>query len=400
MSPGIEAGIVGVGETPFKTRRTDVNYPELVQRATLDALAMAEMTMDDIDAVVYAMAPTEFAGVSDIDKWVVGAIGAANKPWMRVHLGGATGGAAAAAGHLHVRSGLYENVLVVGGDKVAETPDAQFILNLIWDPFFERGMGLNTITMAALQTVRHMDRYGTTTAQLDQVSQRAWRRALRNPNAHLKGDLPIEQVRDAPVVSWPLRRYDCCPRSTGAAAVVMSSERVIDERKLPAAWIAGSGASGNTVFIGDRAIPKTENEYADWPELRVAAEHAYRQAGITDPASEIDVVECYAPFSINEISGVEALGLREPGEGGPAIERGEFDPGGDVEFNPSGGTLCANPIAVTGLVRTCDAALQILDRAGDFQVHDARRAVCTAVGGSFQFQTCMVLDRERPKGNS
>lgn len=394
----IEAGIVGVGETPYRTRRTDVNYPELVQHATLQALEMAEMTMGDIDAVVYAMAPTEFAGVSDIDKWVVGSIGAAGKPWMRVHLGGATGGSAAAVGHFHVASGQYENVLVVGGDKVAETPDAQFILNLIWDPFYERGMGLNTITMAALQTVRHMDRYGTTTAQLDQVAQRAWRRAMRNPNAHLSGDLPIERVRDAPVVAWPLRRYDCCPRSTGAAAIVISGQRTIDDRRLPAAWITGSGHGANTVFIGDRASPKALEEYCDWPELRSAAENAYRQAGITDPPNQIDVVECYAPFSINEVTGVQALGLREAGEAGPALERGEFEPGSDVEFNPSGGTLCANPIAITGLVRTCDAALQILDRAGDFQVHDARRAVCTAVGGSFQFQTCMVLDRERPEG--
>jgi acetyl-CoA C-acetyltransferase len=394
----IESGIVGVGETPYRTRRMDVNYPELVQQATLEALEMAEMTMDDIDAVVYAMAPTEFSGVSDIDKWVVGSIGAAGKRWMRVHLGGATGGSAAGVGHFHVASGQYDTVLVVGGDKVAETPDAQFILNLIWDPFFERGMGLNTITMAALQAVRHMDRYGSTTGQLDQVSQRAWRRALRNPNAHLKGDVAIDEIRDAPVVAWPLRRYDCCPRSTGAAAIVIATGRTIDDRGLPAAWITGSGHGANTVFIGDRASPKALEEYGDWPELRIAAELAYRQAGITDPATEIDVVECYAPFSINEITGVQALGLRDAEEAGPALERGEFDPGGEVEFNPSGGTLCANPIAVTGLVRTCDAALQILDRAGEFQVRDARRAVCTAVGGSFQFQTCMVLDRERPKG--
>jgi acetyl-CoA C-acetyltransferase len=392
-----EVGIVGVGETPFRTQRTDVNYVELVQRAAFDALEMAGMTPDDVDAVVFAMAPTEFAGVSDIDKWVVGSLGAADKPFMRVHLGGATGGAAALAGDYHVRSGLYDTVLVVGGDKVAETRDAQLILNLIWDPFYERHFGLNTISMAALQAVRHMERYGTTTAQLDQVAIRAHRRALRNPNAHLKGERDPDEVRDAAVVSWPLRRYDCCPRSTGAAAIVMCSERVIERRELGAAWVSGVGSAGNTVFIGDRAIPKTEGEYGDWPELRTAAARAYEQAGIIDPGEQIDVVECYAPFSINEIICLEALGLCEPGKGGPAIERGEFDTGWATELNPSGGTLCANPIAVTGLVRTCDAALQLLDYAGEFQVSGARRALATAVGGSFQFQTCMVLDRERPE---
>jgi acetyl-CoA C-acetyltransferase len=390
-----EVGIVGVGETPYATRRTDVNYVEMVQEATFAALDMAGMTPHDIGAVVYPMAPTEFAGVTDIDKWVVGAIGAADKPFMRVHLGGATGGAALLAGDYHVRSGAYENVLVVGGDKVAETPDAQAILNLIWDPFYERHFGLNTISMAALQATRHMHLYGTTTAQLDQVTIRAWRRAERNPNAHLKGRLSEDDVRGAPVVSWPLRRYDCCPRSTGAAALVISSGQEIERRDLPAAWIAGTGSCGNSVFIGDRVVPSAEHEYGDWPELRLAAELAYRRAGITDPLEELDVVECYAPFSINEILGVEALGLCAPGEGGAAITSGEFDPGRSVELNPSGGTLCANPIAVTGLVRACDAALQLLDRAGEFQVAGARRSVATAVGGSFQFQTCVVLDRER-----
>lgn len=392
-----ETGVVGIGETEYRTRRTDANYVELVQEATFAALDMAGMTPDDIDAIVYAMAPTEFAGVSDIDKWVVGSLGGAGKSFMRVHLGGATGGAAAIAAESHVRSGTFETVLVVGGDKVAETRDAQLILNLIWDPFFERGFGLNTISMAAMQAMRHMHLYGTTLEQLDEVARRAWRRAMRNPNAHLKGEVSAEEARDAAQVSWPLRRYDVCPRSTGAAAAVLASERVIEKRDLRAAWITGSGSCANSVFIGDRVGRPATGDYCDWPELRIAGEAAFAQAGIDDPLNEIDVLECYAPFSVNELMCLEALGLCEPGEAGPAIARGEFDTGSKVELNPSGGTLCANPIAVTGLVRMCDAALQLLDRAGDFQVPGARRAVTSAVGGSFQFQTCMVLDRDKPE---
>ena len=397
MGDVIEVGITGVGETPFRTRRNDANYVELVQAAAFEALEMAGMTPDDIDAVVYAMAPTEFAGVTEIEKWVVGSLGAAGKPFMRVHLGGATGGAAALAGEYHVRSGAFDNVLVIGGDKVAETPDAQKILNLIWDPFYERGLGLNTISMAAVQAQRHMHRHGTSTQQLDQAAIRAWRRAQRNPKAHLKGELDPVEVAGAPVVAWPLRRYDCCPRSTGAAAIVISSERSIARRDLPSAWITGTGSCGHTVWLGDRVVPRSDVDYSDWQELRIASEQAYASAGIKDPGTEIDVIECYAPFSVNDIISIEALGFVEPGEGGPAIARGDFDTGAETELNPSGGTLCANPIAVTGLVRTCDAALQLLDQAGDFQKPGARRAVASAVGGSFQFQTCMVLDREKPE---
>jgi hypothetical protein len=46
----------------------------------------------------------------------------------------------------------------------------------------------------------------------------------------------------------------------------------------------------------------------------------------------------------------------------------------------------------------CDAALQLLGRAGGYQVAGVETAVATAVGGSFQFQTCMVLGAEPAPG--
>lgn len=384
------AGIVGVGETAYRTRHQE-NYVELAQRAALDALQMAGMTPEDVDAVVYSMAPTEFMGVSDADKWAATSVGARYKPMMRVHTGGATGGSAAVIGHHHVASGLHDVVLVVGADKVSETPDAQFVLGLIWDPFYERGFGLNTVTQGALEAVRHMDMYGTTEEQMAEVAVRTWRRAKRNPNAHLSGDITIDDVMGSRRLAWPLKRYDCCPRSSGAAAVVIASESVVNDRGVEAAWINGTGAAGNTVYIGDRLGPNQQTDFGELDELRIAIDKAYREAGITDPVNQIDVAEAYSPFTIYEIQNVEALGFCERGEGGSDIAAGRFDVGGDVVLNPSGGTLCSNPIAVTGLVRVCDAALQVLGRAEDYQVPNARTAVATAIGGSAQFEACLVL---------
>jgi acetyl-CoA C-acetyltransferase len=398
MGDKVRAAITGVGETLYRTQLPKVTYVELAQEAALQALSMSRLTPDDIDAVVFSMAPTEFMGVTDAEKWAIDAIGAAGKPYMRVHTGGATGGSAAQAGYYHVASGMYETVLVVGADKVAESPDAQFILSLIWDPFFERQFALNTVTMAAIQAVRNMAKYGTTERQMASAAALSWRNALKNPRAHLKGDITVEQVMASPRIAWPLKRYECCPRSSGAAAIVISSEDAARRRGSNCAWINGVGAGANTVYMGDRMGPRAITDMADWDELRIAAESAYRQAGITDPAAEIDVAEIYAPFSINLIMAVEALGFCEPGRGGPLMEDGTFDGArgadGQVVVNPSGGSLCTNPIAVTGLVRVCDAALQLLDKAGPYQVPDASSAVATAVGGSFQFNTCMVLGRD------
>ncbi|MEH7253208.1 thiolase family protein [Neobacillus niacini] len=386
-----KAAIIGVGETQYKTHHPDKTYVELAQEAALKAMQNAGVTPDEIDAVVFSMAPTEFMGVNDAEKWAIDAIAGAGKPFMRVHTGGATGGSAVQAGYLHVASGLYETVLVVGADKVSETPDAQFILGLIWDQFYESDFALNTITMSAFQAVRHMHKYGTTEEQMAHVVVRSWKNAMNNPNAHLKGNLTIDEVLNSKRIAWPIKRYDCCPRSSGAAAVIITSERKAKERSTNPAWINGIGAITNTVFMGDKMGPYAATDHGDWDELLLASKEAYRQAGITNPSKQIDVAELYVPFSAIEMQAVEALGFCEKGMGGHYIADGYFDMDGTIPVNPSGGTLCANPIGVTGLVRVCDAANQIMNQAGAAQVKNVQNAVATAVGGSEQFHTCVVL---------
>ena len=73
---------------------------------------------------------------------------------------------------------------------------------------------------------------------------------------------------------------------------------------------------------------------------------------------------------------------------------------GDMAVNPSGGTLCTNPIGVTGLVRVIDAARQIMDTAGDMQVRGVHNALATAAGGSTQFFTTTLLSDEPRHSNT
>src|SRR5690554_6495112 len=91
--------IIGVGETPFKARFDEKTYPELAQDAVALALQDSGLEPDQIDAVVFSMAPTTFMGVGDADKWSVDYVWARGKPFMRVHTGGATGGSALQAAY-------------------------------------------------------------------------------------------------------------------------------------------------------------------------------------------------------------------------------------------------------------------------------------------------------------
>jgi acetyl-CoA C-acetyltransferase len=391
-SPAV--AVVGFGQTPFRSRHDDKTYVELVQDAVHRALVDANIGPDEIDAVVFSMAPTHFMGVADCDKWAVDWSFARGKPFMRVHTGGATGGSALHAAYAHIASGEYETVLIAGADRLTETPDAQHILNLIWDPFYEQDFALNTVTMTALAAQRYMHKYGTTEEQYARVVVRSRRNALANPDAHLKGAISVADVLASPRVSWPYKLFDICPRSAGAAALVMTSGRRARALATRPAFITGIGAVSNTVFMGDRMGPAAETDFADHAELAIAARECYAQAGIRDPAREIDVIEIYDPFSSFQFPQLESLGFCPRGHAQRLSDEGAFDMTGALPVNPSGGTLCTNPIGVTGLVRAGEAARQVMGRAGAMQLPDVHNALATSIGGSTQFFTVTVLSDE------
>ncbi|GAB1391335.1 MAG: acetyl-CoA acetyltransferase [Rubrivivax sp.] len=386
--------VIGVGQTGFRARWDSMTYVELAEQAAMRALADARLSPDDIDAVVFSMAPTHFMGVPDCDKWAVDFVGARGKPFLRVHTGGATGGSAFQAAWAQVASGQHRRVLVVGADRITETPDAQFVLNLIWDPLYEQDFALNTVTMTALSTQRYMARHGVTEEQYARVVVRARGNAMNNPNAHLKGRITVDDVMASRRVAWPYKLFDICPRSAGAAAVVIADEASARELCTRPAFVTGIGAVSNTVFQGDRCVPSADCDFAEHAEVGLAAHECYVQAGITDPAAQIQVVEMYDPFSSFQFPELEAMGFCARGMAARLSDEGVFDMDGRVAVGPSGGTLCTNPIGVTGLVRVADAALQVMGRAGAMQVADVKNALATAAGGSAQFFTCTLLSDE------
>jgi acetyl-CoA C-acetyltransferase len=105
------------------------------------------------------------------------------------------------------------------------------------------------------------------------------------------------------------------------------------------------------------------------------------------------VAELYAPFSNTEFHAIDAARLvSRPGESVGRLRDGEFEIGGSIPVNPSGGTLCTNAIAVTAMARVAEAALQVWGRAGEHQVHGARLAIASGNGGDHQIFGTMVLE--------
>lgn len=385
-------GIIGFGQTQHVSRREDVTFPELVREGAVRTLENAGIGLDAIEAVVFPLAPDALVGVGNGERWCVEAVGATGKPFMRVNNGGATGMSAVLTAWTHIAAGLFDVVLVAGADRVSESGSAQSVLNKMWDVGYERPLPLNTISMLALSACRYLHKYGGTEMDMARVSEKNRYHASLNPYAHLQTPVTVEEVMGSRMVAWPLKLMDLCPASTGAAGVVLASEDWIRRNGREAAWIRGIGQNTETFWMGDRVGERALQDHADADALATAFQRAYDMAGLTDPRSQVQAAEIYAPFSSVELHVIEAAGLAKLGESPARIAEGEFRLGSTgAVVNPSGGTQCSNPIAVTGAIRVGEAALQVLGKAGARQVPDTRVAIASAIGGDHQYYSTMVL---------
>lgn len=385
-------GIIGIGQSAFQPRRDDASYPDLVREAVALAMADARLDFEQIEAIVYSLSPDSMVGIGNAERLGVDAVGARNKPFLRINTGGATGISSVISAYYHIASGACDVVLTAGADKVGECGDSQTVLNKIWDPTYERQLPLGTISMLAMSAVRYMGMYGMTEEDMARVTVKNRRHAARNPNAHLRKEVSIDDVLGSRYISWPIKLLDCCPQSSGGAAMVLASERYIRENHLDAVWITGLAHCAETYWMGDRMNDAPVADHAEAFALRRSFERSYRMAGITDPRSQVDVAELYAPFSNTEFHSIDAAGLCEPGESVRLMREGYFDLGGKVPVNPSGGTLCTNAIAVTAMVRAAEVALQVWGRAGEHQVAGAKRGIASGNGGDHQIFGTMVIE--------
>ena len=90
---------------------------------------------------------------------------------------------------------------------------------------------------------------------------------------------------------------------------------------------------------------------------------------------------------------IDHFGLTEPGQSWRAVEAGDIEMGGRLPVNPSGGLIGGgHPVGATGARMVLDAARQVSDQAGDYQVAGARRAATLNIGGSCATVVSFVVE--------
>ena len=194
----------------------------------------------------------------------------------------------------------------------------------------------------------------------------------------------MDDVKNARIITYPVRLLDVCPASDGACAVIFASQEKARRICRKPAWIKGLGFRGEEFFYG-------ESDKAIWMSATQAAREAYAQAGIRNPLKELDVAEVYNPFTYQEMISYECFGFCPRGEAPDYVLKNTFKKNGQLPCCPSGGTLCTNPIGATGLIRLAEAALQVTGKAGARQIDGAKLALSHAMGGVDQFNAVTIV---------
>jgi acetyl-CoA C-acetyltransferase len=380
--------IVGTGQTHHRSHRLDVNGRELIHEAVERALADCELTIRDIDAIVIGNMD-HFESINYVDAWSVEGSGGYMKPIMKVTTGGTTGTSVAIAAYYHVASGLFDKVLAIGWEKNSESDTTGAIITCS-DPIWDRFSYSGAIPSLATEASAYMEQYGATQEDAARVAVRERTHAMNNPHAQLHGrPITIQDVMESAMLATPIKLLDVCPRTDGACAVVFAAEGTAEKIAPRPAWIKASSVRHATTWFGD------VDYNTGLLSLLRASKEVYQKAGIRHPVEELDVAELYLPYSYAGLKWIEVLGFCGPGEGPKFVWEGHSDMGGKLPINPSGGVMSTNCIGATALLRTAEAALQIMGKGDKRQVPDVKNALATGFGGCW-WSDAIILSSQKP----
>ncbi|RKT04452.1 acetyl-CoA acyltransferase [Streptomyces sp. 3211.6] len=378
--------IVGVGMTKFeKPESRDWQYWDMVREAGGAALADAGVDYGLVEQVPvgYCFQPSTAGQRAAYE------LGLTGVPVYNVNNNCATGSTALMMARQFVQGGISDCVLAVGFEKMKRgalgggadggdfntSPVARHYGIMAAAHGFE--MSPPTAQIFGNAAREHMERYGTTPAQLAAVGAKNHRHSANNPNAQFQDVYTVEEVLAAKTIHDPLTKLQCSPTSDGAAAALVVSER----------FVVAHGLHDKAVEIVAQAMTTdTEESFGGScidvvgkPMTAAAARRVYEDSGLG--IEDVDVVELHDCFSVNELLTYEALGMCADGASGKLVESGATTYGGRWVVNPSGGLISkGHPLGATGLAQAAELVWQLRGQAGARQVPAARVGLAHNIG--------------------
>jgi len=392
--------IVGAGMTRFHNKlHIDKTGRELFVEAALDAagsvdngfrfrdagaLFVGNFTSDVFEAQGHTAAVmADWLGINPV-------------PAYRIEDACASSGAAINLGAMAIASGMTDVVIVGGVEKMSRltTDQVTDALALAADSSYETSVGFTFPAIYAAIASAYFKKHGTGWEQFAAVTIKNHKNGALNPKAQFQTEImalaqklgerdgrtfkdEMEFLRSDlnPTIASPLRLFDCCPVSDGAAVIILVADEVAWRYTDTPVKVAGMGQASDTIALHSRP---------DFTTLRAAvkaSEDAYKMAAVT--SKDIQLADVHDCFTIAEIVATEDLGFFPKGQGGRAAEEGRTALTGEKPINPDGGLKAkGHPVGATGVAMAYEMFKQLRGQAGKHQIQGAETGLTHNVGAA------------------
>lgn len=346
-------------------KHSDTPIQELGRQAGMLALEDAGMSYDEIGEVFASsmLAPPQTA------LHVAHALGRTGVPVTAVESASAGGLVALRHAAWAVWSGRCCAALAVGYEKstVLEPGGVVPMPRQFWDRFPPQ-------LTYAIDATRFMYEHKVGPELFASVAAKSWNCARENDKASRRPDheVTVEEVLGSRMVASPLTRMMCHVGVDGAAAVVVTRDRMTESIELLAVEQTSLTEDAGWPTVGPTVGPPSQTA--------LTARRAFAIADLRP--SEVDVVSLHDMCASEEVTTLVSLGLGSPEEVVRLVLGGELSSTGKLPTNVDGGCLArGHPMGATALVQTAEVVRQLRGVAGGRQVPNARTGLVHSIGG-------------------
>ena len=406
-----DVDIVGVGMTTF-TRHPDKTGRDLLAEAARETVSCVNKGIDlkkEVKALfVGYFTPEMYEHQGHTSALYAEWLGLSGIPAFRTEAACCSSSCAIATGYWAIASGAYDVVMVAGVEKMTSlsTVGVTDALSVAADDVYELPAGVTFPGLFALMAQEYFEKYNVTWEDMQAIPIKNHHNGTMNPKAQFNSEI-IDRAKkvgaekgvtfkDAmdflrskynPVIAYPLRLFDCCPVSDGAAVAFLTRGNVSKRYTDTPLHIIGVGLGTDTIALHGREDLTTSRATVN------ASRAAYKMAGIE--SKDVDIAEVHDCFTINEVILSEDLGFFKKGEGIKAAKEGRTSLTGDKPINTDGGLKCkGHPVGATGIGMLNEIWLQLRGQAGKREVQGSPEIGLTInVGGSGASAVVLIIRR-------
>jgi len=378
MSEGIsnKVAVIGMGCTKFG-ERWEASAEDLMVESFMECIEDAGIEKKDIEAAYFGSHIDEIS----VGKGTISPASTLKLPYIpvtRTENYCATATEAFRAACYAVAAGVYDIVMALGMEKLKDTgygglpggAGGGVMMSAI-------GPNMTAPGSFALLATSYAAKYGIPLEKVKDamahVSAKSHANGALNPKAHLRRVVTEEQIKAAPIISYPLGLFDCCGVSDGSACAIVTTPEIA--KSLKGNDYVSVRALQIVVSSGEEAMFNTWDG-TGLVTTQLASKKAYDEAGIKDPRQEISMMDVHDCFSITEMVTMEDLHISPRGKAYDDIMDGFFDLDGQIPCQVDGGLKCfGHPIGASGLRMLYAMYEQLLER-----VPEERKVKNAAVG--------------------